>query len=243
MLAQTSAHWAAALILLSIVLMLAAPLGYRLRFWSAVTALTRAVALGLVLGGLAAVLALVSLVAGGWRVGPGTTIMLLAIVAIGAAAIILPVRASRTAKRTPFNDVTTDTDDPPAFVAVLPSRRAELPDAGGGYDRARLAALQQRTYPDLAPLHLAAAPAAAFARARDAAWSMGWAIIAEEAGQGRIEASDRTRWFGFTDDIVVRLRPDGAGTRVDVRSASRVGISDLGKNAERIRAYFTALGG
>jgi uncharacterized protein (DUF1499 family) len=60
-------------------------------------------------------------------------------------------------------------------------------------------------------------------------------------GEGRLEATDRTRWFGFRDDIVVRVRPDGAGSRVDVRSVSRVGRSDLGTNARRIRTYLVAL--
>jgi uncharacterized protein (DUF1499 family) len=70
---------------------------------------------------------------------------------------------------------------------------------------------------------------------------MGWTIVAQDATRGRIEAYDRTRWYGFVDDIVIRLMAEGAGTRVDMRSASRVGISDLGKNAERIGAYFAAL--
>ena len=59
---------------------------------------------------------------------------------------------------------------------------------------------------------------------------------------GRIEATDTTRWFGFKDDVVVRVKPEGTGSRVDVRSLSRVGRSDVGKNASRIRAYLTALG-
>jgi uncharacterized protein (DUF1499 family) len=70
---------------------------------------------------------------------------------------------------------------------------------------------------------------------------MGWTIVAEDAARGRIEAYDKTLWFGFIDDIVIRLAPDGSGTRVDMRSASRVGVSDLGKNAARIRAYFAML--
>jgi uncharacterized protein (DUF1499 family) len=117
-------------------------------------------------------------------------------------------------------------------------RRAELPGATGGYDAARLAALQQRAYPDLAPLRLAVPPGDAFTRALDAAAAMGWTIVAADPAQRRIEAYDKSLWFGFTDDIVVRLAPEGTGTRVDMRSASRVGISDLGKNARRIRAYF-----
>ncbi|MGO8916241.1 MAG: DUF1499 domain-containing protein [Stellaceae bacterium] len=241
MLAQLSAHLAAALILLTAALMLAAPLGFRLHLWSAITALTKVVALGLVAGALAALLAAVSLAAGGWQVGPGTTIMLLATIVIGAAAIALPLRVKRLAERTPFNDVSTDTANAPLLDAVLPLRRAEVPDATGNYDRARLAALQQRTYPDLLPRTLAAAPGEAFTRALDAAKAMGWTIVAADAARGRIEATDKTRWFGFVDDIVIRLTPAAAGTRVDMRSASRVGISDLGKNAARIRAYLATL--
>lgn len=243
MLAQFSAHLAAALILVTAALMAAAPLGFRLRLWSAITALTKVVPLGLVTGALAALLAVVSLATGGWQVGPGTTIMLLAIILIGAVAMALPLRVKGLAERTPFNDVSTDTANAPAFDAVLPLRRTELPGATGGYDRATLAALQQRTYPTLAPLTMAAPPGDAFAPALAAAKAMGWTIIAADAAQGRIEATDTTRWFGFVDDIVIRLAPEGAGTRVDMRSASRVGISDLGKNAERIRAYQATLGG
>src|SRR5216683_1780485 len=104
-----------------------------------------------------------------------------------------------------------------------------------------LAALQKRGYPDLAPLMLAVSPGRAFARAEAAARSMGWRIVAAAPAEGRLEASDTTRWFGFTDDIVVRVTPAPNGSRIDVRSASRVGRSDLGVNARRIRAYLAAL--
>jgi uncharacterized protein (DUF1499 family) len=240
-LAAYSAHIAALLIVVTAVLMAAAPLGYRLRLWSAIAALTKVVALGLVAGALAALLALVSLATGGWQVGPGTTVMLIAIVAIGAAAVLLPLRVKKLAAKTPFNDVTTDTAQAPPLEALLPLRRTEVPGAGGVYDGGKLAALQQRCYPDLAPLTLAAAPDEAFKRARGAAKAMGWTIVAQDAARGRIEAYDQTLWFGFVDDIVIRLAPEGSGTRLDMRSASRVGISDLGKNAARIRAYFAAM--
>ena len=55
------------------------------------------------------------------------------------------------------------------------------------------------------------------------------------------EAIDATSWFGFKDDIVVRLTPWGSGTRVDVRSASRIGVSDAGTNAQRIREFLAEL--
>ena len=241
MLAETTAHLAAILILLAALLMLAAPLGFRLGWWSAITALTKVVALGLLAGGAAALLALVSLAAGGWQVGPGTTLMLLAIVIGGVAAVALPLRVKRAAKRLPFNDVSTDLVGAPGFEAVLPLRRVELPGAAGAYDAPRLAALQRLRYPDLVSLRLAATRADAFAAAVAAAARMGWTIVAQDPARGRIEAVDRSRWFGFSDDIVVRLLAEGAGTRVDMRSASRVGISDLGKNAQRILRYFAAL--
>ena len=66
---------------------------------------------------------------------------------------------------------------------------------------------------------------------------MGWEIVASDPAQGRIEATATTFWFGFKDDIVVRLAAEGTGSRVDVRSLSRIGSSDVGANAQRIRAY------
>jgi uncharacterized protein (DUF1499 family) len=241
MLAEATAHLAALLILATGFVMLAAPLGYRLRLWSAQSALTRVTALGVLLGAAAALLALISLAAGGWRVGPGTTLMLLAIVVAGAISIILPLRVKAIAARLPFNDVSTDTTAAPAFEAVLPLRRVERPGDAGTYDGARLAALQQARYPGLAPQHLAVTRADAFAAALATARAMGWRIVAEDAARGRIEASDGTCWFGFVDDIVIRLTAEHDGTRVDMRSASRVGISDLGANARRIDAYWAAL--
>ena len=78
-------------------------------------------------------------------------------------------------------------------------------------------------------------------RATEVALALGWQIVATAPAEGRLEATDRTRWFGFRDDVVVRVRPDGAGSRVDVRSVSRVGRSDLGTNARRIQAFLAAL--
>ena len=70
---------------------------------------------------------------------------------------------------------------------------------------------------------------------------MGWTIVAADDAAGRIEASDRSRWFGFTDDIVVRITPSGSGSRIDLRSSSRLGRSDFGVNAARIETYLAAL--
>ena len=72
---------------------------------------------------------------------------------------------------------------------------------------------------------------------------MGWELVDEEAAAGRIEATATTFWFGFEDDVVVRIRPADGGSRVDVRSVSRVGRGDVGANARRIRAYVQHLTG
>jgi len=84
-------------------------------------------------------------------------------------------------------------------------------------------------------------PPRAFASAVDTAKRLGWTIDAADDAAGRIEASDRSRWFGFTDDIVIRVTPSGEGSRIDVRSASRVGRSDIGVNAARVESYLSAL--
>jgi uncharacterized protein (DUF1499 family) len=84
-------------------------------------------------------------------------------------------------------------------------------------------------------------PGRAFDRAVAAAKAMGWDIVASDPAGGRIEATDTTFWFGFKDDVVVRVTPQPAGSRVDVRSLSRVGGGDLGANAARIRAFLAAV--
>ena len=80
-----------------------------------------------------------------------------------------------------------------------------------------------------------------FARARTTAERLGWEIVKADPAAGLIEATDTTRWFGFVDDVVIRVTPWGSGTRVDLRSVSRVGRSDIGTNAERIRDFLAAL--
>ena len=172
------------------------------------------------------------------RAGAGP---LLAALLIGLATALVPWRGMQQARAVPpIHDITTDTTRPPEFVAVLPLRAdAPNPAAHGG---AELARAQAGAYPDLHPHRLDAAPAQAFERALNAARALGWEIVAADAAAGRIEATDTTFWFGFKDDVVVRVEADGTGSRIDVRSVSRVGASDVGTNAKRIRAYLRALG-
>ena len=188
----------------------------------------------LYLGGAGALLGIVGLAMGGARPLAALAILL------ALPAIATPLQFRRTAQSLPFiHDISTDTQDPPAFVAVLPLRKdASNPPEYAGAEAAQQ---QKAAYPAVQPARLAEPPAQAFARAREAAEAMGWEIVAADAAAGRIEATDTTFWFGFKDDVVIRVRPDGTGSRVDVRSKSRVGKSDVGANARRIERYLQRL--
>ncbi len=133
-----------------------------------------------------------------------------------------------------IHDISTDTANPPAFDAVLPLRRG----AKNPPEYVPATATEQRKgYPDIVPLQLSLAPSVAFDNAERAARAMGWQVVAVAPDKMRIEATDTTLLFGFKDDIVVRVTPQGNGSVVDVRSLSRVGGSDFGANAKRVRAY------
>lgn len=159
--------------------------------------------------------------------------------ALGAIAVLIPLSwQSRARSVPPIHDITTDTADPPTFERVA-ALRAGAPNTLD-YDP-KVGAQQRQAYPDVVPVTLAMAPDAAFERALAAARDAGWEIVDADQEARRIEATDTTFWFGFKDDVVIRLRPSGEGTRVDVRSVSRVGRSDVGTNARRIRAYLESL--
>jgi uncharacterized protein (DUF1499 family) len=140
----------------------------------------------------------------------------------------------------PIHDITTNFEDPPSFIALRDEREAapnETDYAGG-----KTAELHKKAFPNIQPLILNLNKSSAFDRAREAAESMPrWEIIYSDAEEGRIEATATIPWFGFKDDVVIRLQEVQGGTRVDIRSASRIGKSDLGENARRIHNYLHKL--
>jgi uncharacterized protein (DUF1499 family) len=165
----------------------------------------------------------------------GFTAAFIALV-IGLLAFGLPWRQSRTAASVPrIHDITTDTENPPQFVAIAPLR-ADAPNPVT-YEGEEIARQQREGYPDLSPVLLDLPMDRAFQRALDTAEGQGWEIVDANPQEGRIEATDQTFWFGFLDDVVIRLTPVDGRTVVDIRSKSRVGLSDVGANARRIRAY------
>jgi uncharacterized protein (DUF1499 family) len=191
--------------------------------------------------GLAAVL--VALI-GAWITRPGAQrrgfALTLAAAVAGAVAFGVPFAMLQSAKALPpIHDITTDTENPPRFVAMIPLRQGSPNPVE--YEGDAIARQQRTAYPDIRPVTIAEPPDAAFKRALTAAHDLGWQIVAAVPAEGRIEATDTTFWFGFKDDIVVRVTSSARGSRIDVRSISRLGEGDLGKNAARIRAYLQRL--
>lgn len=161
----------------------------------------------------------------------GVAVILAAAPLLACVATLGPARLGAP----PIHDISTDTVNPPQFVAARSLRSAG--ENSTAYAGARVAALQRQAYPDIRPLHSSLAPAAALAAAVRTAHSLGWRIVTMDPTAGRIEATASTPVIGFTDDIVIRIQPDPSGSRVDIRSASRVGVGDFGANAARIRLF------
>ena len=216
--------------------------GYRMSWWSFGTGIgmirwAATLALGAAAGGLiAALLAGYARVRRNVRTG---LITLIAGIVVAAPPIVMWNRVQQLPR---IHDVTTDTDNPPAYVAVLPLRQGARNPV---QYQPSTAAEQKRGYPDVTPAVLPLPPAQAFARAESAARAMGWDIVTVSPQDLRIEATDTSLMFGFKDDVVIRVAalPDVVtpSSRIDVRSLSRVGGSDFGVNAKRVRAYLEKL--
>lgn len=171
------------------------------------------------------------------RAGTGRLVLALL---ISLPTILVPLMQLQQARSLPrIHDITTDTVDPPDFEAIAPLR-ANAPNPVE-YPGEGVAREQREAYPDIVPLATDVYPTLVFDHALELAHAMSWEIVAADAGLGRIEATDTTLWFGFKDDVVVRIRAGAQGSIVDVRSKSRVGLSDVGANAKRIRNFLERL--
>lgn len=140
-----------------------------------------------------------------------------------------------------IHDITTDLADPPQFVA-LEGNRGDYANPLDRTSPADLAALQEKAYPDIQTVTINLAPARVFDAALAAARDMGWEIVDTDPDAGRIEATATTLVMQFRDDVTIRVsETQEGGSAVDMRSVSRVGESDLGANANRIRTFMVAL--
>ena len=164
-------------------------------------------------------------------------------IATGIAALILALMGLQFYKAysvPPIHNVSTDVSDPPQFDRVAALRGEEANPLE--FDAEEIAPLQQEAYPWLETLESSLPPAAALERSVSVLEEQGLDVVNVDETAGIVEATDTTFWFGFKDDLVVRVRPGASGSRVDVRSVSRVGRSDLGANARRIGEFLAAFG-
>jgi uncharacterized protein (DUF1499 family) len=234
------------LAVIAVVMLALAPIGWRAGWWHYRTSFSVLLEYGAYVGAAAA---LVSVVGLGFALAAGhRRSLVLALVGLiaGATVAYVPWSFSQAGQRVPrIHDITTDIDNPPVFAAVMKAREAEKANSVA-YEGEAVSKLQKQAYPDIAPVLTALPPPQAFERALATAQGLGWTIVASVPAEGRIEASQTSFWFGFTDDVVVRVqaRSDGQpGSRVDLRSVSRNGRNDFGVNANRIRGFTAALRG
>lgn len=173
-----------------------------------------------------------------WRRPGGVRLLVLFVAGLmGLTAFYMPYRQSQIAQSVPpIHDITTNTTNPPVFVDVVPLRE-DAPNPPD-YPGEETASQQQEAYPDLMTLSYQAEYDRVFEAANAVVEEMGWEPVASVEEEGRIEATATTRWFGFRDDVVIRVQDASSrGVQVDIRSKSRVGRSDVGANAARIREF------
>jgi hypothetical protein len=158
----------------------------------------------------------------------------------------------RTARSVPaIHDVTTNLVDIPQFtrLKVRGDNLESIPDEGKAElkalpPEARWKAIHRAHYGDLRPLTSPLPPQEAVRKAAALARERGWEVALVDAGAGLVEATDTSRFFRFKDDVAIRIRPaPGGGSLIDMRSISRVGGSDVGMNAKRVRGFLADLEG
>jgi uncharacterized protein (DUF1499 family) len=235
---QAVAWWAQALVFGAIVSALLLPLGAlgtRLGLWQyqfgfMLIASGVLIALLCLFGGIVGLIAT-------FRGGLGTErLLVLAGLAIALGVLsVISYQFNQVRAVPPIHNISTDPQDPPSF------RRAQALRGTGAnpldYDAGELAPLQQDAYPWLKPMRVSLSPSESFTRSQGVLESMGLEIVHADAGDGRLEAVATSFWFGFEDDLVVRIRPHVGGSTIDLRSVSRVGQSDMGANARRIAEF------
>lgn len=137
----------------------------------------------------------------------------------------------------PLNDISTDTTNPPLFEAVIPLRPEKSNTLN--YPGESAALRQKELFPDIAPIESSFSTEKAFYRALEVAQKMNWEIVYQDQEKGIIEAVSSTIIFSFEDDVVIRIQQVESGSIIDIRSHSRIGRGDRGKNAQRVREFIS----
>ncbi|MBV9287007.1 MAG: DUF1499 domain-containing protein [Hyphomicrobiales bacterium] len=181
-----------------------------------------------------------------WRDGRAGAEQAALAFALAAALMAYPVYlAGRAFLSPPINDVSTDLEQPPTFLATAKARQARG-EAEPRSSSAEMRAAQRAAYPDLETVRVRMDATEAYELALNAASDLGWKMVdaapprASSGGVGTIEAMDSSLFFGFPSDIVIRVRPELADTAIDARAVSRVGRHDFGAGARRLRRFIEA---
>ncbi len=236
---------------LALVLALVAPLGYRNEMMDLQAALFYVFGSAALLAALALVLGVITTLAATFvRPRPGILLALLGGIVGGALLAQILSFFFLAQSVPPIHDITTDTENPPAFATLVDLRRQDKAANPPEYPGEKVAEQQRAAYPDIKTMVFPNGTVSQLmTQAEEAARALGWTVktvspphASGMPAKGLLEATQTSFWFGFTDDIVVRVmdRAEG-GVMVDIRSKSRVGISDLGQNAKRIRAFMERL--
>lgn len=208
-------------------------LGCRFGLWGFTTGLA-IVSSGIVLATIVLVLGIATLVFAYTR--RRTADRMPALIGLAASVVVLALMAPQymSLSLPMTNDVATDRDDPPTFEHLAANREPGANFLDYTEEEARV---QAEGYPDLVGIRAAGDTDEHFEKSVAIARALGWDVVSEDADTGRVEAIATTFWFGFEDDLVIRVRRKDDESVVDLRSASRVGLHDLGANAERVRAF------
>ena len=237
------AAWSARFSIVAVPILIIAAVGHRSGLMDA-TSTYAVMALGFTLAALG-IIASIAAFEGIWRDGRKGLGSALRGLLLGIAVLSLPlVGAWKVINYPQLTDISTDPDDPPAFSLALADRG---PDSRPLTDMSEEDVdLLREAYPDIVPRHYPVGTARVYDDANAIVARNGWSVLGahrpEEGDEnGRIEAVAMTPIFGFRQDVVIRIVPDGEGALVDMRSAARNGDHDLGADAERIRAFFAEL--
>jgi uncharacterized protein (DUF1499 family) len=192
---------------------------------------------GVYVGGAALILIILQVLINRKSVSWGSTFIYaaMALVAVGMPVSMM----SKASAVPPIHDITTDVTNPPEFVAIAPLREGAPNPVS--YEGGDVTKQQLEAYPEIKTQLLPQSINEVYIAAERTIDALGWERVTEGALPNTLEATDTTTWFGFKDDVVVRLTVQNDDTLVDVRSKSRVGKSDLGKNAQRIDAFLFEL--
>jgi len=228
--------WARATLIgsvLALLLLLVGPIGTRLGIWGFQIGLLVLIPGGVLLAAIGLLIGIISIFVSKKRGFTGDMPTLFTSIALCAVILVaMGMQLSKGMAVPPIHNISTDVNDPPAFNAVVALRGEGTNPLA--YDTVEIGPQQQTAYPDVTTLSVDTSEDATVDRVVAALEEMGLEIVAVDAASGVVEATATTFWFGFKDDMVVRVRESGSGSIVDVRSVSRVGVSDLGANAARI---------